>query len=69
MKKRSEEIKVTVGQVTKEFLVEACDVKPVRPNRYKFAVKIKEAGMYKNLGFIEAASFTIAAQQAFHKHF
>ena len=68
-KKRIEVVKVTVGEITKEFQVECCSPKEIRPNRYKFAVRVKQSGMWSFLSFIEQASFTKAAEQAFHLHY
>lgn len=68
-KKRIEVIPVTVGDITKEFQVECCDAKPIRPNRYKFAVRVRKANMWTFLAFIEQVSFTKAAEQAFHLHY
>jgi len=69
MRQRIEEVTVTVGQVTKEFQVIASDVKPTRPGRYKFGVKVRAAGLWKNLGFFQATGFRNAAEIAFCMHY
>jgi hypothetical protein len=66
---RIEEVEVTVGEVTKKFQVECNDPKPIRGNRFKFAVRFKKGGVWKFLAFIQQVSFEKAAEQAFHMHY
>ncbi len=62
------EIPVTVDGVTKEFLVAACQAGLDSDLSYKFSVKVKLGGIYKDMGFIRAKSFTKAAEDSFDKH-
>ena len=69
MSERIKEILVTVGQDTKLFQVTACQCGLDDKGRFKFSVKVKQAGIFKDKGFVRATSYTIAAQTVYHKIF